>query len=226
LAHELNQPLTAILSNAQAAKRFLVANPQNIEEVREILDDIVADNSRASEIIRKIRALVQKEELVLARLDLKAVIGDVISFVRHDAILRNIAMQYQPGDNVPPVRGDKVQLQQVVLNLLLNAFDAMKDCPAEERQVWVRIDSDGAGTVQVSVRDRGTGLTSDKLDRIFEPFFTTKKDGLGMGLSISRSIVEAHRGRLWAENNPDCGVIFYLVLPVISEADGMSVIPV
>jgi two-component system sensor kinase FixL len=213
LAHELNQPLTAILSNSQAAQRFLAARPVNLAEVQEILKDIVDDNSRASEIIRRIRALVKKEELAFARLDLVSVIRDVVSLVHSDAILRNVQVQYQAGDEVPPVSGDRIQLQQVILNLFFNAFDAMKDCRVDQRQVSVRVDSAGAGKVEVSVRDSGIGLTSDKLDRIFEPFFTTKKDGLGMGLSISRSIVEAHGGRLWVENNPDRGATFCFTLP-------------
>ncbi len=213
LAHELNQPLTAILSNAQAAQRFLAAKPVNLDEVREILIDIVDDNSRAGEIIRRLRALVRKEELAFTQLELPAVIRDVVSVVHNDAILRNVQVHYQAGDEVPPVRGDRIQLQQVMLNLLLNAFDAMKDCRADERQVLVRIESDGAGMVEVAVRDRGIGLTSDNLDRIFEPFFTTKRDGLGMGLAISRSIVEAHGGRLRVENNPDRGATFCFTLP-------------
>ena len=222
LAHELNQPLTAILSNAQAAQRFLMNQTFNLDEVREILKDIVDDNNRASEIIRRIRALVRKEELALARLDLTAVIRDVLSLVQSDANLRNVEMIFQGGDKVSAVRGDRIQLQQVLLNLLLNAFDAMKDCATEARQVWVRVNSDASGWVEVSVRDPGIGLTSDKLDRIFEPFFTTKKEGLGMGLSISRSIVEAHGGHLWAENNPDRGVTFHLVLPVCADAEKLS----
>jgi len=226
LAHELNQPLTAILSNAQAAQRFLTAKPVNLVEVQEILTDIVDDNSRASEIIRRIRALVKKDELSFARLDLSTVTRDVVAVVRSDAILRNVQVQYQAGDDVPPVRGDRIQLQQVVLNLLLNAFDAMKDCHAEERQLLVRVESDGDGVVEISVRDRGIGLTSDKLDRIFEPFFTTKRDGLGMGLSISRSIVDGHGGRLWAENNQGRGATFHVVLPVCADAEPKPESPV
>ena len=214
LAHELNQPLTAILSNAQAAQRFLTAKPADLEEIKDILKDIVEDNGRASEVIRRIRVLVKKEDLAFGPLDLEGVISDVVLLVHSDAVLRNVRVSLEFSPGLPPVRGDKVQLQQVVLNLLLNAFDAMKECPADERQVLVRVDSDGNGMVEASVRDRGTGLTSDKLDKIFQPFFTTKRDGLGMGLSISRSIVEAHGGRLWAENNQDRGATFYFTVRV------------
>lgn len=225
LAHELNQPLTAILSNAQAAQRFLMAKAVNLDEVREILKDIVDDNNRAGEIIRKIRALVRKEDIALTRLDLTAVIRDVVSLVRSDAILRNVKLDYQASESVAAVRGDRIQLQQVMLNLLLNAFDAMKECGADERQALVRVNCDDVGFVEVSVRDRGIGFTRDKLDRMFEPFFTTKKEGLGMGLSISRSIVEAHGGRLWAENNQYLGVTFYMVLPASPDAEKECEIP-
>jgi two-component system sensor kinase FixL len=214
LAHELNQPLTAILSNAQAAQRFLAANPTDLEEVREILKDIVQDNSRAGEIIRRMRRLVKKEGLEFAPLDLGSVIGDVVLLARSDAVFHNIRVSLEIDPDLPPVRGDKVQLQQVLLNLLLNAFDAMRDCPANEREIRLRAERDGARMATVAVRDHGTGLGSEKLETIFQPFYTTKRDGLGMGLSISRSIIEAHGGHLWAENNPDRGATFYFTVPM------------
>ncbi|HME60183.1 MAG TPA: ATP-binding protein, partial [Candidatus Binatia bacterium] len=214
LAHELNQPLTAILSNAQAALRFLSSKPSDIEEVREILEDIVKDNSRASEVIRQMRALVKKENIEFASLDLAALIRDVVVLLHSDAILQNIKISLLLDENLTSVLGDKVQLEQVVLNLLLNAFDAMKDCPALEREVKVRAEPYGASLIKVAVRDRGMGLSVDKLDKIFEPFYTTKGEGLGMGLSICRSIIEAHGGQLWADNNVDSGATFYFTLPV------------
>jgi PAS domain S-box-containing protein len=221
LAHELNQPLTAILSNAQAAQRFLAANPADVEELREILKDIVQDDSRASEVIRRMRALVKKDEIAFAPLDLAGMVRDVAALLHSDAILQGvrIVLEAQPG--LPPVRGDKVQLQQVVLNLLLNAFDAMKDCPANEREVKVRAETTEAGLLRLAVRDRGAGLSGDQLDKIFQPFYTTKRDGLGMGLSISRSIIEAHGGLLWAENSPDGGATFYCTLPASEEGAGL-----
>ena len=215
LAHELNQPLTAILSNAQAAQRFMATNPADLEEVHEILKDIVRDNNRASEVIRRMRALVKKEELESAPLDLPTLIQDIVLVVHSDAILHNIGVLLELNPGLPMVRGDKVQLQQVLLNLLLNAFDAMKDCPANEREVVIEAGQNGGRMVEVAVRDHGTGLTSDKLEKIFQPFYTTKREGLGMGLSISRSIIEAHGGRLWAENNkPDRGATFCFTVPV------------
>jgi two-component system sensor kinase FixL len=214
LTHELNQPLTAILSNAQAAQRFLSSNLVDLNEVREILKDIVKDNSRASEVIRRMHALVKKEKLDLAPIDLGSVIRDVVTLVHSDAILHHTRVLLELSPGLPPVLGDKIELQQVALNLLLNAFHSMQDCPADERQVNVGAEWDGAPMVKVAVRDGGTGLSSDKLDKIFEPFYTTKSDGLGMGLAISRSIIEAHGGRLWAENNLNRGATFYFTVPV------------
>jgi len=214
LAHELNQPLTAILSNAQAAQRFLAANQADLEDVREILKDIVKDNKRAGDVIRRIRTLVKKESLEFTPLDLDNVISDVALLVHSDAILHNVRLSIEINPGLPAVRGDKVQLQQVLLNLFLNAFDAMHDCPVNRREIHVRAEQDREQMLEVSVSDRGTGLRVDNLDAMFQPFYTTKPNGLGMGLSISRSIVEVHRGRLWAENNPHGGATFRFTLPM------------
>jgi two-component system, LuxR family, sensor kinase FixL len=193
-----------------------------VQELGEILKDIVQDDSRASEVIQRMRALVKKEELAFVSLDLASVIREVAALVRSDAILQGVRILLEVKAGLPLVRGDKVQLQQVVLNLLLNAFDAMKDCPANEREVKVRAETTEAGLLRLAVRDRGPGLNDDHLDKVFQPFYTTKRDGLGMGLSISRSIIEAHGGRLWAENNPDRGATFYCTLPVGVEGRGSS----
>ena len=144
--------------------------------------------------------------------DLTGMIREIVLLVHSDAVLRNVRVSFDFAAGLPQVHGDKIQLQQVLLNLLLNAFDAMRDCSVEEREVSLRVEG-GAGMVEVSVSDRGTGLTSDKLDKIFQPFFTTKREGLGMGLSISRSIIEAHGGRLWATTNPGPGATFHFTLP-------------
>lgn len=219
LAHELNQPLTAILSNAQAALRFMDADPTNLSEVRETLQDIVADNCRAGEIIRKMRALVRKGEVDLQPLDVGLVVRDVVLLSHSDAVLRGIRTVLDIDKDLPAVCGDRVQLQQVVLNLLLNGFDAVHDEAAANRViavcVWVQPD----GTVRIDVRDRGHGLTVDQLDKIFKPFFTSKPHGLGLGLSISRTIVTAHGGRLWAENNADRGATFHIALPQAGTAE-------
>ena len=219
LAHELNQPLTAILSNAQAAQRFLAAKPADLEEVLDILKDIVQDNTRAGEVIHRMRALAKKEEVAFVRLDLAGIIRDVVAFVHSDAILHGVRVLLKLNDGLPPAWGDKVQLQQVVLNLLLNAFDAMEDCPASEREVLVQAKLASAEMLEVSVRDRGVGVSTNELEKIFQPFYTTKREGMGMGLCICRSIVNSHRGRLWADNNPDRGATFYFTVPVGKGAD-------
>lgn len=219
LAHELNQPLTAILSNAQAAQRFMATQPINLAEVREILRDLVEDNHRASEVLRRIRALVKKGELEAAPLSLARVIGDVVLLVHSDAIVRGIRVLPNINASLPPVQGDSVQVQQVVLNLLLNAFHATESRSAHDREIVVDAALDGAGMVRVSVRDRGPGLAADKLDKLFKPFYTSKRDGLGLGLSISRTIVEMHGGRIWAENNTGQGATFHFTLPIATEAE-------
>jgi two-component system sensor kinase FixL len=213
LAHELNQPLTAILSNVQAAQRFMTADPIDLAELRDILNDIVQDDYRASEVIRRIRAVVKKGDLDVIPLDLAGVMRDAVALVHSDAIVRGMRVTLNIDTALPPVRGDRVQLQQVMLNLLLNAFDAMNEVPAVDRMVCVTLKSADNSMVLIAVRDRGHGLTADKLDKIFKPFFTSKPQGLGLGLSISRSIIDMHRGRLWAENNNDRGATFYVALP-------------
>jgi two-component system sensor kinase FixL len=208
LAHELNQPLTAILSNAQAAQRFLVANPADLKTVQEILRDIIADNSRASEVIRRLHALARKEPRDYVEFDFADIVREVVLLIHSDAVLNNVSVSLLCSPDSHRAWGDKIQLTQVVLNLLLNAFDAMKEIPADERRVVMRIERDGESLLRVTVSDRGKGLSEDKLEKIFEPFYTTKRDGMGMGLTISRSIIEAHGGRLWVENNPDRGATF------------------
>jgi two-component system, LuxR family, sensor kinase FixL len=212
LAHELNQPLTAILSNVHAAQRFLEAQPIDVAEMQAILTDIAEDDRRASEVIRRMRELARKGELEVAPLDLATLIQEVAGLVQSDAIVRGVRLSMSIDADLPVI-GDKVQLQQVMLNLLLNAFDAVKDCTAAERVVGVRAERGESDMVRVCVSDRGPGVSADRLDKIFTPFFTSKRDGLGLGLSISRSIIEAHGGRLNAANNPDRGATFEFVLP-------------
>jgi two-component system, LuxR family, sensor kinase FixL len=220
LAHELNQPLTAILSNAQAAQRFLATDPADLGEVRDILRDIVDDNNRAGEVIRRLRELAKKGDLKVAMLDLPALVRDVVLLIHSDAVLHNVNVVLEVNSAAPQIRGDKVQLQQVILNLLLNAFQAMKDCPVNERQVTIRTELGDDHIAIVAVHDRGVGLGGDELEKIFQPFYTTKDNGLGMGLAISRSIVEAHGGRLWAQNNSDRGATFFFTVPVGKSVEG------
>jgi two-component system sensor kinase FixL len=217
LAHELNQPLTAILSNVQAAQRFMMSDTIDLTEVREILNDIVQDDYRASEVIRRIRAVVKNGDPEVMPLDLAEVIRDAVVLMHSDAISRGVRVTFDLDQGLPCVQGDKVQLQQVVLNLLLNAFDAMEGVQSVDRVVDVKLKSEHNGMVGLAVVDRGHGLAAEKVDKIFKPFFTSKPQGLGLGLSISRSIVEMHKGRLWAENNIDRGATFHVILPVGNE---------
>jgi PAS domain S-box-containing protein len=216
LAHELNQPLTAILSNAQAGSRFLANSIPDIAEIRGLLHDIAQDTKRAGEVIRQLRMLVKKDEPKFETLDLNRLIQDVVRLLRSDTVIRKVGIALDLDSDLRSVRGDSVQLQQVMLNLMLNGFDAMKEVPESERKISVRTRQPDTGLIQIEVSDCGTGIHPEQLARVFEPFQSTKPDGLGLGLSISRSIVEAHAGRLWAENNPDRGATFYLTLPVHS----------
>jgi two-component system sensor kinase FixL len=217
LAHELNQPLTAILSNAQAGSRFLAEPAPNVAEVREVLQDIAQDTKRAGEVIRQMRTLVKKEDLRFDVLELNQLIQDVVRLLHSDTVIRKVQIVLEFQGDLRPVRGDVVQLQQVMLNLMLNAFDAMKDVAENERKVQVRTRHPEPGVVQIEVEDCGAGIPRNLLARLFEPFQSTKRDGLGLGLSISRSIVETHGGRLWAVNNPDRGATFCYTVPVANE---------
>ena len=213
LAHELNQPLTGILANAQAALRLLKASPPDLAEVRRILCDIVEDDKRAGDVIRRVRGLLRKGEVPFGLLDLNGLIRDVATLLRSDALIRDIAVRLELDPHPVFVRGDGVQLQQVVLNLLLNAMEAMAACGEDRRTITVRTEHTANDNVQVSVRDAGTGLSSDTQHLIFEPFYTTKPSGVGMGLAISKSIIEAHGGRIWATDNATAGAIFCFSLP-------------
>ena len=214
LAHELNQPLTAILSNAQAGQRLLAREPVDLAEVRDILHDIAEDDRRAGEVIKRLRAMLKKDEAAkLLSLDLNELVQEVLGFAHGDLITRNVAVRVELAPALAPVRGDRVQLQQVLLNLVLNAVEAMSAKPTRERTLTLATAPDGDDDVRVLVVDRGTGIPADEMERVFEPFFTTKEHGLGIGLPICRSIVEVHGGRLWASNNEDCGATFHLILP-------------
>jgi signal transduction histidine kinase len=214
LAHELNQPLTAILANAQAAQRLLAGDRVDLPEVREILNDIVADDKRAGEVIRRLRVLLKKGNLDFVPLELNEVVSEVAWLVRSDAIIRSVSMSVDLAPDLPSVRGDRVQLQQVVLNLVLNGLEAMRAPGAGDRTLVIRTARDGAAAVRVEVQDSGIGIDENDLDRMFQPLYTTKAEGLGMGLAIARSIVEAHGGRLEAVNNPQGGATFHFTLPV------------
>jgi PAS domain S-box-containing protein len=214
LAHELNQPLGAILSNAEAAELLLAADPPALGEVRAILADIAKDSRRGGEVIRRMRRLFRKGELELQPHDLNDLLRDVAGLTNADALNRGVVVSLDLAPDLPPVWGDRVHLQQVVLNLMLNGMEAMGGLPPAERALVVRTRPAGPQTVEVEVEDRGAGIPAQILPRIFEPFYTTKPGGMGMGLSIVRSIVEAHGGRAWAGNNPERGATFRFTVPM------------
>ncbi|HKW38506.1 MAG TPA: MASE1 domain-containing protein [Burkholderiales bacterium] len=213
LAHELNQPLTAILSNAQAALHFLAADRADPEELREILRDIVAEDRRAGEVIHRLRALFKRGETQLQLLDANDLVREALDLAHGDLVTRNVAVAVDLSPHFLALKGDRVQIEQVLLNLLVNACEAMSENRSGERQLTIRTQTTREGAVQISVVDRGPGIPPEDEPRLFEPFFTTKPQGLGLGLSISRSIVTAHGGRLWGVNNPASGATFHMVLP-------------
>ncbi len=216
LAHELNQPLTAILSNAQAAQRFLAHNPPCFDKLAEILADIVKSDHRAGAVIQRLRSLLRKEEAQRHPLDVNDVVEESLRLMRSDLLNRQVVVSTQLADVLPAVSGDRNQLQQVLLNLVINGCDAM-DGREVDRRLLVRTRATAQGNVEVSVGDRGVGIPAADLERIFEPFVTTKTHGLGLGLAICRSIVEAHGGRLWATNNADRGATLHCELPAKKE---------
>jgi len=213
LAHELNQPLTAILSNAQAATRFLAHSPPNVEEVRESLVNIVESDKRAGEVIRRLRAMLRKDPPEFQRLDLNEVVQDVLRIIRSDLLNRSVETRLELAEDLPLVHGDRVQLQQVLLNLIMNGSDAMAELNGG-RILTLRTSTPTSENVEVSIGDVGRGIPEADLERIFTPFVTSKSDGMGLGLAVCTTIVEAHRGRLWASNNAGAGATLHLELPV------------
>jgi len=218
LAHELNQPLAAILSNAQAAQRILGRGAGNLDEFREILKDIVEDDRRAGEVIKRLRALFRKEEVRYRRLEVNGVVHDVLRLMRSDLLNRDVAVSTELAAGLPAVDGDPIQLQQVLLNLVVNGCDAM-DGQSGDRRLTLRTAAAAGGEIEMSVADRGRGIPPGDLERIFEPFVSTKAEGMGLGLAVCRTIVAAHHGRLWAANNADRGASFHFTLPAKREAE-------
>jgi PAS domain S-box-containing protein len=213
LAHELSQPLAAVLTNAQAAQHFLERTPPDIGEIRDALADVVRNNRRAGAVIDHLRALLRKESVVHQPINVNDVVREVVELAHSEVVSRRIRVTSTLNAGIPTVLGDRIQLQQVVLNLVLNACDAMSEIDPARRELILATGRDN-GFVQVVVSDRGTGIPHDQLTRVFEPFVTFRHQGLGLGLAISRSIVEAHHGSIRAENNADAGATFRCFLPV------------
>jgi PAS domain S-box-containing protein len=221
MAHELNQPLTAILSNAQAAERFLMHDPVDIEELRDILADIVTEDRRAGEVIRGLRQLLSPRDVQREHIDLNALVAEIARLLRGELVNRGVVLHVALAAALPLVDADRVQLQQVLINLILNACDAMRDIPPEGRVLLVECQATGAD-VHLTVVDRGCGIAAGSLEKVFDSFVTTKPGGMGLGLSVSRSIIQAHNGRIWAENNALAGATFHILLPAIRPGEALE----
>ena len=213
MAHELNQPLGAILTNTETAELILSSPAPNLSEVKEILADIKRDDIRASEVIDRMRGFLRRAPFEDKAIDLNDAVRKVFDFLSVQASARNVALSFEPSGEPLQVRGDQVQIQQVIMNLVVNSMDAMATIP-NGRSVIGRTEMNGGSSAVVSILDSGPGIPAEKLNEIFDPFFTTKKQGMGIGLSISRTIVQAHKGRIWAENQREGGAVFRLSLPL------------
>jgi two-component system sensor kinase FixL len=214
VAHELRQPLASILMNAQAANKLLARRAPNLDQVREILNDIVQDNNQAANIITHLQSFVRKDESRFETLALDKVVRDALGLGHSIIALSRANVQTQIAGGLPRVRGDSVQLLQIVLNLIVNACESMNGIPRADRRLLLQLTQFNS-RLELLVTDSGVGLPNDSKERLFEPFFTTKEKGLGLGLAISRSIATSHGGRLWGENNPEGGATFHLELPTV-----------
>ncbi len=213
LAHEINQPLTAVMANAEAASRLLAAQPPRIADLRQALSEIVSDNKRAGDVVRRMKTLLKKGVRQEEAIDLNGSVVEVVKLIQGNAVSREISLGIELAPGLDRVLGDRVQMQQVILNLLMNAFDAVQDRAEPDRRVSARTSRRGA-TATVDVSDRGRGMSDETLARAFEPYFTTKGEGIGLGLWICRTIVAAHGGTLTATRNPDAGMTFSASFPV------------
>jgi signal transduction histidine kinase len=220
IAHEVNQPLAAVVTNAQACLRWLAHEPPRPDEARAAVERIVRDSNRASEVIQRVRALVKKTDPQMVALDINDVIREAISLEQREMLNQRVSLRTELASALPPVLGDRVQLQQVVINLVMNALEAMAPVTDRPRDMLIRSQRDDPNEVLVAVRDSGMGIDSENAERLFNAFFTTKPTGMGMGLSISRSIIAAHGGRLWVSPNAEHGATFQFTLP--SNSQGVS----
>jgi len=213
IAHEVNQPLAAVVAHAAACRRWLDRDPPNLEEARGTVQSIIKDGNRAGEVIQHVRALVNKTVGQKTPLDINEVVNDVITLLHYELASHRISLRMELAPALCPVLGDRIQLQQVILNLVINGIEAMQPVTDRRRELVIRTRQDDAGKILVEIRDCGIGLAGGNASRLFEAFFTTKSDGMGMGLSICRSIVESHGGRLSASGHAGPGATFQFVLP-------------
>jgi signal transduction histidine kinase len=225
MAHEVNQPLSGIITNASTCLRMLDVDPPNLDGARETARRTIRDGNRASDVITRLRALFSHKEFTLEPLDLNEATREVIALSLSELQRDRVVVQSELADDLPPVKGDRVQLQQVILNLLRNASDAMAGVDDRARQLTIRTELDEEDRVRLSVQDVGVGLDPQSMDKLFVAFNTTKTDGMGIGLSVSRSIIESHHGRLWAEANEGPGATFSFCFPRNFEAVTSTPIP-
>ena len=218
IAHEVNQPLSGIITNASTCLRMLAADPPDVDGARETARRTIRDGNRASDVIARVRALFTKKEPAIEAVDLNEVTREVIALSLSDLQRNRVVLQAELAKDLPAIAGDRIQLQQVILNLLRNASDAMVDVHDRPRQLLVRTEREDGDRVRVSVRDTGVGVDPQNMDKLFDAFYTTKTDGMGIGLSISRSIIERHHGRLWAEGNDGPGATFSFSFPAVRRA--------
>lgn len=215
IAHEINQPLTSIVSNANACSRMLSAKSPDMKEIADAVADIAEEATHASEVISRIRMFLKNGARVRAPVYLNEIIREVLTLIRGEILKNQIAIQIELCAELPPVLGDRVELQQVILNLIMNGIEAMTSITNVSRKLLIRSDTFEPPAVLVSVQDTGVGIDPRNMHRIFDPFFTSKLGGMGMGLSIGRSIIESHGGRLWVESQSDRGAVFQFTLPIL-----------
>jgi C4-dicarboxylate-specific signal transduction histidine kinase len=218
IAHEVNQPLAAVVNAAAACRRWLDGGTPNLEEARCAVDWIVNEGNRASEVIRRVRALANKTDIEKVPLDINDVIKEVIALVQREMDSHRVSLRMELAPVLAMILGDRVQLQQVIINLVMNGIEAMQSITDRPRELVIRSHQDETHRVLVTVTDSGVGISVENADRLFNAFFTTKSSGMGMGLSICRSIIEAHGGRLWATANVPHGATFQFALPVNAHA--------
>lgn len=218
IAHEVNQPLSGIITNASTCKRMLEADPPNIDGARETVRRTIRDGHRAADVITRLRALFSRKEALTERLDLNEATREVIALSLSELQGNRIILRAELANDLPLVTGDRIQLQQVILNLLRNASDAMSSVDNRPRQLLIRTKQDGNGAVRLSVQDNGVGIQPESINKLFDAFYTTKSDGMGIGLSVSRSIIETHQGSLWATPNDGPGATFSFSIPHVADA--------
>ena len=217
LAHELSQPLGAILRNAEAAEIMLKSESPDLEELRAIIDDVLRDDERAGQVIARLRSLLKRRSIDTQAISMPEVINEVLTLVQTDAADRKTKITCSDSPDLPNVAGDRIHIQQVLLNLIVNAMDAMDQCQHDRRRIEIDVRSTGSEFVEIQICDTGEGIPSESLELLFEPFFTSKTNGMGVGLPVSRTIIEAHHGKLWAENRPEGGACFCFTLPVAGD---------